>query len=683
MFLVLLLSSVYIALSHGPAAYSGYLINVWCYESVVRGGLARDSADVIRAPWEHTVACLRGTGPSTQTYYLAENQGSDKYSSYHMKFVLDDVGNQNALAAALASRRVNDFKVTARGIHDGNGNLVNATIQECFGHFCDGVCDGSCETSAVPRTTVPPTGFTTPRDIPLSYPLRAKYSICPGGRHINFSVILNADSWLAFGISDDGTMTSGGVGSDVFVCSDGQVKRYWMTSKLWPTGGVDVADAECSHGPVTTMKFSRKAMPQSTRERPINIIPGFETVLIWAHGAHAGGRAMRYHGSLTGSTLTYFGLGGTTTSTSTTTTTVLGRQAVDPEQVKLGDDVSMHCTLSQDRLSITVTVTYNGDGWLGIGISPDGTMAGSGAGSDIMVCSDGHVKRYWVTSRPFYGNEVLGAECQHGPTTRMVFTRRLHADYRTQRSISIQPGVHSNIIWAHGSSRTMKYHMGASGSVLVDVGALTEGAAQSAVPLASLWLHAGLMLFASGILLPLGVVWPRFQRQRSGEFQNESHRSAYCKTIESVALVLQLVGFTCGVIYIHHRGGSHFSTTHSIFGLAVVMLCVLQFVGALCRRHPRANDQNNYVNSPTTWEYVHRGAGHVALVAGILNVVIGIAAAANTEYGVDFTLNVATAAGLSFGSVPVFVMCKFLCSNPVCRKTNPPTSNVEDPGAAL
>ena len=38
------------------------------------------------------------------------------------------------------------------------------------------------------------------------------------------------------------------------------------------------------------------------------------------------------------------------------------------------------------------TVTFQGKGWFGIGISADGSMDSGGAGSDIVTCDDSGVK---------------------------------------------------------------------------------------------------------------------------------------------------------------------------------------------------------------------------------------------------------------------------------------------------
>ena len=52
-------------------------------------------------------------------------------------------------------------------------------------------------------------------------------------------------------------------------------------------------------------------------------------------------------------------------------------------------------------VEFSVAVKTDSLGWLALGVSADGTMDSSGAGSDVVICSgdDGSVARYWVTQR--------------------------------------------------------------------------------------------------------------------------------------------------------------------------------------------------------------------------------------------------------------------------------------------
>jgi hypothetical protein len=75
-----------------------------------------------------------------------------------------------------------------------------------------------------------------------------------------FTVRRGSDAWLAFGFAqgDAVSMTSGGRGSDVFVCTVGEVRRYWVTSFSLPGSGVVVPDSECNQvNGRTEMTFTR------------------------------------------------------------------------------------------------------------------------------------------------------------------------------------------------------------------------------------------------------------------------------------------------------------------------------------------------------------------------------------------------------------------------------------------
>jgi hypothetical protein len=632
--------------------YSGYLIDIYCYRLQEQGGLSLDGSDIIRAPWDHTVHCLRDV-PVCRTYYLAENRATDGTSDYHMKLILDDTSNRNALALVSSTRKIDDFKVTARGMHDGRGNLINASFEECSGNRCDGVCTGSCaiDTPSVTNST----SSTIATEVQLGQHMTAEYSTSQNGAHVNFTVKLNSDGWLAFGVSSDGTMTSGGNGSDVFVCSGGEVKRYWITS-FRPSGGVAVPGSECAHGPVSMMKFSRTVLSQNGRERSINLSPGISSHLVWAHGSS---RTMGYHGGSRGSVVVELGNRASTTVMPTSTLVAPSRKP-DAGYVELGAHMSME--YSHDVTGITFTVRFQGDGWIGIGVSPDGTMTGSGAGSDVIACSGGQVKRYWVTSVQLSGGiDVPGSECTHGGTTTMKFTRAALAGSGSQKDISTVPGTLTKFIWAHGSTRSIAYHGTSRGTVSVDVGAHGSGVSASIAPPATLWIHAACMLVAWGALIPFGVAWARLERQNTNQFQSKPVWFAYHRIFQSVGCVLQLAGFACAVAFVQKGGHSHFSTLHTVLGLVVVLLGALQPLNAVFRPHPhKDNSHKNLFNARTLWEYMHKGTGYFAVVLGIVNVVIGILATKNRNYGNAIVPIIAIAIGFFGVCLLVYVMFKLI-----------------------
>ncbi|KAL6048065.1 LPXTG-motif cell wall-anchored protein [Balamuthia mandrillaris] len=69
-------------------------------------------------------------------------------------------------------------------------------------------------------------------------------------------------------------------------------------------------------------------------------------------------------------------------------------------------DYRLHWTLEEDEVTIAFALEANVPGWIAIGISADGSMTSSGAGSDIMLgyvddgdCSEGCVNDYWVVTK--------------------------------------------------------------------------------------------------------------------------------------------------------------------------------------------------------------------------------------------------------------------------------------------
>ena len=146
--------------------YSGYLVDNYCYGIVNAGGLALDGTDVIRAPWEHTIHCLRDPPQCTQNgYYLALNIGNST-PDYPIKFALDATGSANALAllqqtpfGSAEDHTPGNYRVTATGTYSASRSaavLSGATLVRCTGTIaqCDGVCTGPGCSAAVSSTLV-------------------------------------------------------------------------------------------------------------------------------------------------------------------------------------------------------------------------------------------------------------------------------------------------------------------------------------------------------------------------------------------------------------------------------------------------------------------------------------------------------------------------------------------------
>jgi len=149
---------------------------------------------------------------------------------------------------------------------------------------------------------------------------------------------------------------------------------------------------------------------------------------------------------------------------------------------------------------------------------------------------------------------------------------------------------------------------------------------------------------------------------------------AYHRIFQSVGCLLQLAGVACAVAFVQKGGHSHFSTLHTVLGLVVVLLGTLQPLNAVFRPHPHKDNINkSFFNARTLWEYMHKGTGYFAVLLGIVNVIIGILATKNRNYGNAIVPVIAIAMGIFGVFILVYVMFKL-----IKRPVSP--SNVPDQG---
>ena len=89
-------------------------------------------------------------------------------------------------------------------------------------------------------------------------------------------------------------MGSSGAGSDIIICSEGQLMRYWVSASSTPTGGVLVDGGTCSQAAgFSQMSFTRDTAA-GANEREIFTTAGELTTFIWARG-NDGTTALAYH----------------------------------------------------------------------------------------------------------------------------------------------------------------------------------------------------------------------------------------------------------------------------------------------------------------------------------------------------------------------------------------------------
>lgn len=113
------------------------------------------------------------------------------------------------------------------------------------------------------------------------------------------TVTLAQNAWVSFGLSHGAalSMTGGGSGADMVACHSDppQVKRYWVTTKSQPSGGVDVPGATCTRNNGRTVLTYTRQLAASGNQRQVT--PGTSQPVIYAYGEST---SFSYHGTSRG-----------------------------------------------------------------------------------------------------------------------------------------------------------------------------------------------------------------------------------------------------------------------------------------------------------------------------------------------------------------------------------------------
>ena len=352
--------------------------------------------------------------------------------------------------------------------------------------------------------------------------------------------------------------------------------------------------------------------------------------------------------------------------------------------ISLGNDMYMDFSaVGQDEIEIVVRLSGT-HAWIGVGLSQDGTMGSSKEGSELFVCdsaSGGKVTRYWSTAsgRPEKGEDMKGSSCsfvssaadseiEASGATTMTFTRKLVGSMEDAvRSRSIVPGTKQSIISAHGYPGTadFSYHGPNNGHVLID---FANGSSSDSTksPALLLLFHILLMGASWGALLPWGAALANRARAVSGRGEwFKLHR-----TFQYAGWMLQVLGFV--VIFANVAKGSpngsgifqyHFESTHAKLGLVVVIVGTLQPLNALIRPHPLNGKTGQKSNLRRFWELWHKGAGWLAILGGLVNVLLGILLLKMQSYSSTLVVVTALILGL-VGVLPVVLYFTFALASP-------------------
>jgi hypothetical protein len=264
------------------------------------------------------------------------------------------------------------------------------------------------------------------------------------------------------------------------------------------------------------------------------------------------------------------------TQTTTTTTTPL-----------IDGLLTADLTLTDDQTALQVTVTYDGDSWIGFAFSLDKLMANSFA--VIGTPADNTVAKYEMKGR--ITPTLLGADRQtltdesiefDGVTTTLKFTKLLSED----GEIAINPTGENIFLYAIGQDgqRDLQFHK-IRGDVTVNF-ATGLTAASDPNEYKNLWIWHGILMALSWvILIPIAILCSVARAllpnmEKGLWFQ--LHRG-----LNIMGVLFSMIGFAVAVYIIAKEQGSsaqHFTQkTHHKIGLAVTVLALVNAMVGIFR----------------------------------------------------------------------------------------------------
>lgn len=210
--------------------------------------------------------------------------------------------------------------------------------------------------------------------------------------HIEIGMAAKVGGWLGLGISTDGTMSSGGSGSDIWVgfvggfaaCADGCVIDYWANDDVQPTvdsQGDLMNRSFGSNDGYTWVRFQRPLVTGDAKDR--DITPDVYQHVIHALGSSLPTSTSSFDQHISGTnSQTYLQFGQAQWTCNDTTPTPDGPAAISFYE-NPAKTWRVNWTLIDDGQSIEFNVSALTGSWWALGINENENMVGA----DILWCS--------------------------------------------------------------------------------------------------------------------------------------------------------------------------------------------------------------------------------------------------------------------------------------------------------
>jgi hypothetical protein len=334
--------------------------------------------------------------------------------------------------------------------------------------------------------------------------------------------------------------------------------------------------------------------------------------------------------------------------------------------ISIGNGATLFTEANEEQGTIFFEIVYEGQGWIGFGVSPGQTMAGSEViigvpGSAVGPTNPG---KYVLSSQSLAGVTLLPSE-QQTLIDATIEQNETHTVLRYSKlmeedgEFSLSADEPNPFVFATGISNALGNH-NQRFTFSASVGGSASGF--SSEPRRELWAaHGALMTIAWGILVPLAISCSLLRDLIPGP---EGLWFRLHQFLNSLAITFTIVGFAIAVYAINDQSEGepeHFddSPKHKLIGLIIFILAVVQGLIAAFRPHlPKADKNEENVEQPKEkstlrfiWEIKHRVVGFTLLGLSWYNVDSGLKLFADLfqedDMGIVFWVVVGVISGLA------------------------------------
>lgn len=295
---------------------------------------------------------------------------------------------------------------------------------------------------------------------------------------------------------------------------------------------------------------------------------------------------------------------------------------------QLEEGLALRITDNGDQTA-TYTLSYEGEAWVAVAVSPSGQMVGAQA--VIGLPDSGEAMIYDLNARSDAGVVVSDTQIltsssvtQADGRTMLTFTVPLETD-----GFRVSSDGSTSYLYAYGTSNTLGFHAARSAFSA----GLAGGVSLADDPTNYYKVHGILMALAWGVLCPLAIGASILRKQLFAN--NPGMFFQVHRALNTAVVLLTIVAFAVAIRATNIENLDHFTTdvsNHRALGLILFILAFFQACNGALRPGLPHKPENTPEDAPLPpkssarkfWEVGHRVLGLSVLIAAWVNCTTGI-----------------------------------------------------------